>query len=209
MAEFNKKMQEFVDKIRIFGLRFYMWPYWFYYQNKRFKEVEDDKNRDEFISNLKKLNCLDKSFLLILQGDTDITANCWAKCIESLGLRAMFPFLHNDLIKIASKINWDVKLKEPKFILRNLARIEGVPEKIIQRKKGSFGPISQNWNKNLKKLKPLYYGIFPKADVETWFEDNEKRYFLWNLINYVLWKKIFIGGEKIISIESKLERLLY
>jgi len=38
MAEFNKKMQEFVDKIRIFGLRFYMWPYWFYYQNKRFKE---------------------------------------------------------------------------------------------------------------------------------------------------------------------------
>ena len=62
MAEFNKKMQEFVDKIRIFGLRFYMWPYWFYYQNKRFKEVEDDKNRDEFISNLKKLNCLDKAF---------------------------------------------------------------------------------------------------------------------------------------------------
>ena len=38
MAQFNKKMQEFVDKVRIFGLGFYMWPYWFSYQNKRFKE---------------------------------------------------------------------------------------------------------------------------------------------------------------------------
>jgi len=38
MAEFNKKMQNFVDKIRVFGLKFYMWPYWFYYQNKFFKE---------------------------------------------------------------------------------------------------------------------------------------------------------------------------
>jgi len=176
---------------------------------KKFKEIEDGKNRDEFISNLRKLNYLDKSFLLILQGDTDITANCWAKCIESLELRVIFPFLHNDLIKIVSKINWDVKLKEPKFILRNLARIEGVSEKIIQRKKGSFGPISQNWNKNLKKLKPLCYGVFPKVDIDNWFEDNEKRYFLWNLINYVLWKKMFIKGEKINIMESKLKKLLY
>lgn len=38
MASFNKRMQSFRKRIEIFGLRFYMWPYWFYYQNKRFKE---------------------------------------------------------------------------------------------------------------------------------------------------------------------------
>lgn len=38
MADFNIKMQSFRKKAEIFGLKFYMWPYWFYYQNKRFKE---------------------------------------------------------------------------------------------------------------------------------------------------------------------------
>jgi len=38
MASFNKRMQTFRKNIEILGLKFYMWPYWFYYQNKRFKE---------------------------------------------------------------------------------------------------------------------------------------------------------------------------
>lgn len=38
MASFNMRMQSFRKKVEIFGLKFYMWPYWFYYQNKRFKE---------------------------------------------------------------------------------------------------------------------------------------------------------------------------
>src|SRR3989344_2857495 len=38
MVGFNKRMQCFRKKAEIFGLKIYMWPYWFYYQNKRFKE---------------------------------------------------------------------------------------------------------------------------------------------------------------------------
>ncbi|KPJ56535.1 hypothetical protein AMJ49_04640 [Parcubacteria bacterium DG_74_2] len=38
MAAFNEKMQNFRKKAEVFGLKFYMWPYWFYYQNKRFRE---------------------------------------------------------------------------------------------------------------------------------------------------------------------------
>ena len=38
MASFNLKMQVFRNKVEEKFLRFYMWPYWISYQNKRFNE---------------------------------------------------------------------------------------------------------------------------------------------------------------------------
>lgn len=176
---------------------------------EKFNEIRNFRSRTNFITSLNNLDYLDKNFLLNLQGDTDLTTNCWAKCAEALKLKMIFPFLDNDLIKEVSKINWNIKLKEPKFLLRNLARKIDVPEEIIQKKKGSFGPISANWEKYFIRLKPLCYEIFPKKNVDCWFEDNEKRYFLWNLINYFLWKKLFIEHKNVAEIKSELKKLLY
>lgn len=176
---------------------------------EKFKNIKNPISRTNFIITLHNLGYLDKNFLLNLQGDTDITANCWAKCAENLKLNMLFPYLNNDLIKRVSKISWSIKLREPKFILRCLAREIGVPDKIIQRKKGSFGPISINWSKHFVKLKPLYSEIFPEKNIDLWFEDKEKRYLLWNLLNYLLWKKLFIKNQNVLKLKSELKRLLY
>ncbi len=132
-----------------------------------------------------------KDFINNIRGDTDCTMNCWAKCLKG---NMAFPFISDEILNEILKLDWKVKLQEQKWILRQIARDESISEEIIVRKKGAFGPLSSSWGKKLWPLKSICLGYLPDSYINS-LENDEKRYALWNAINYSIWKKIFI--EKI------------
>lgn len=150
------------------------------------------KNRLDFLDSLKNLRSQDKIFIFDMLGDVDITQTCWRKCAESRKLQIIYPYLNKKLIQMVSEVSWSEKLKEPKHILRQIARERKVPKNIIERKKGNFGPISDQWGKDLSPLFPLCTDFFDISFLNKLKIDKTKRYILWNLINLCIWRRLFL-----------------
>ncbi len=63
MGGFNIRMQTFRESVEKIGLKFYMWPYWFRYQNTRFKQsywpaylaCDDKKSKTQILKELVSL----------------------------------------------------------------------------------------------------------------------------------------------------------
>ena len=117
---------------------------------------------------------------------------CMANSIES-----RCPFLDYNLVNLSFQLSPEIKLSEPKYLLRRT--MKGIlPDKIIYRQKHGFNAPTHKWTEsldieNLLKDSPLNYNKeYVKKLVQK--EDAER---LWVLLNFELWNRIYIHPEKV------------
>jgi hypothetical protein len=108
-----------------------------------------------------------------------------------------------------------VKLAEPKGVLRGVARRIGVPEFIIGRPKADFSANARHWALPGGVLDPLV----PLA-AKVWDEKELRRlqakyaadrsmpaaYTFLALLNYSMWKRLFVNREPLHALLDELER---
>ncbi|MDO8508589.1 MAG: asparagine synthase-related protein [Nanoarchaeota archaeon] len=170
--------------------------------------INKEENKRKFLEKLNGYKKIDRDFIIDLEGDVDNTINSWTKCVNNNSFSIIYPFFQKKFIQEVSKVNWKSRLTEPKFILRWLARKNNLSENLIIRKKGSFGPISDKWGELLHSILPISYDYFDKCKLYKFAIDKENRYILWNVINYSIWKKIFIEKQPHNKIKIQLSKLM-
>ncbi|MEK6928714.1 MAG: asparagine synthetase B family protein [Nanoarchaeota archaeon] len=187
-----------LPKINFFGLNFL----------KKGYLMNKERNKREFLERLNGYNKIDRDFLVDIEGDVDNTINSWTKCANSNSFSIIYPFFQKRFIREVGKMDWKFRLKEPKHILRKLGRKNNLSEELITRKKGTFGPISNNWGEYLFCILPISYTYFNKKKLRSFISNKKNRYILWNIINYSIWRKIFIDGISPNDIKIQLNKLM-
>lgn len=137
---------------------------------------------------------LSASYIL---GDDSITQSNWSKLGESQGKILFYPYTY--ALKYANSIAWDRKLKEPKNILRHVARQLNIPNFIITRPKSGFVINSKFWAEKGGVLEPLVLPaskIIDEKQIRKMQSSNPtKAWTFWNILNYSLWKRVCINDE--------------
>jgi len=83
--------------------------------------------------------------ILDLIGDVSGTQSIWSKIGERNKRILYYPFNKDQLLQNAFSMDWEYKLKEPKTILRDLARELKIPDFIINRRKAGFRIGPRKW----------------------------------------------------------------
>jgi asparagine synthase (glutamine-hydrolysing) len=134
-------------------------------------------------------------------GDESVTQSIWAKLGESQGKIIYYPYTQNKLVKYAYSIPWEIKLKKPKNVLRNVARQCKIPEFIITRPKTGFGIRRKNWAERgdiFEPLVPLAKKVFDEKQIRNMQSlDPKKAMTYWNILNYSIWKRLCINNEPV------------
>jgi asparagine synthetase B (glutamine-hydrolysing) len=147
--------------------------------------------------------------LLDFIGDVSVTQSVWSKMGESAGKWVYYPFNDPAVLDAAFETPWDVKLAEPKGLLRGVARRVGVPEFIITRPKANFNATPKGWAVRgavLQPLLPLAAKIFSNKDLRrTQSAKWPKAYTFWNMVNYALWKRMIIDAEPAEALLAELD----
>ena len=153
---------------------------------------------------------LDALSLLDFLSDVAATQSVWSKLAESAGKAVYYPFNAPAVLDAAFSTPWDVKLAEPKGLLRDVARKVGVPEFIITRPKAGFVVSASRWGARGAAFEPLV----PLA-AKVWGEKELRRmqssdwctaFTFWTMVNYALWRRLFIDGEPLDALIEELER---
>src|SRR5687768_16957306 len=120
---------------------------------------------------------------------------------EAAGKWVYYPFNWPALLDTAFETPWDVKLAEPKGVLRAVARRVGVPEFIITRPKANFNAVPKTWafpGGVLEPLVPLAAKVFDKKQIQmVQSEEPGKAYTFWTMLNHAIWRRLFIDGESV------------
>ncbi len=163
MAGFNKRMQSFRRKVEIFGLKFYMWPYWISYQNKRFKEsywpaYKKCRNKKNFFRILKEI-----LFVIIYWRVLPYHYFRYGLYKKKFSLKEIFKYIPESVIyyRILPKINSNYFLLDDKNTLEIILRGNNLPQPktILKIQKGAIfnydGKIisKQDFNKVMKSVK--------------------------------------------------------
>ena len=147
--------------------------------------------------------------LLDFIGDVSVTQSIWSKMGEAAGKWVHYPFNDPAVLDAAFETPWDVKVAEPKGLLRGVARRVGVPEFIVTRPKANFNATPKGWAVRgavLEPLLPLAAKVFSKKDLRrTQSAKWPKAYTFWNMVNYAVWKRIVIDGEPAEALLAELD----
>jgi asparagine synthetase B (glutamine-hydrolysing) len=166
------------------------------------------KNLKKFLKSINHFSNLDKDFIIDILCDVDITMNSWSLCAKKNNRQMIYPFFKENIIRNVVNTPWQERLLEKKYYLRKFARKLNIPEEIISRKKGNFGPISSSWNEDLISLVKLGRNLFNMKKLNHFIKYEENRYNLWNIINYIIWRKIYIQGEPIQDVKKKIKLII-
>jgi len=144
--------------------------------------------------------------VLYFFGDDSITQSNWSKLGESQGKILFYPYIN--VLNYAYSISWDKKLKEPKNILRHVARQLNIPDFIVTRPKSGFVINCKFWAEKGGVLEPLVSPaskVFDEKQIRKMqSSDPTKAWTFWNMLNYSLWKRLCINNE---PLEILLEEL--
>lgn len=138
------------------------------------------------------------------------TQSIWNRLAESAGKVFYFPFQTRKFVEACFSIPWTVKLREPKHVIRCVARELNIPDLIITRKKSGFGlaPYVDLWATPRGVFAPLvrfcreYFSDAEISELQT--GEQKKAATLWSMIMYSIWRKIMIENVPV----SDLVRLL-
>jgi asparagine synthetase B (glutamine-hydrolysing) len=141
--------------------------------------------------------------------DVAVTTTVWSKLGEGQRKILYYPFASQDILDAAFSIPWGIKLKSKKHVVRGVGKLLGVPDFILNRRKQSFGIVSDRWAEKGGPLEPIL-GLAAKAvDIRQLRDlqgrDPSKAMTLWSLLNYAVLIRLFVMGE---SKESLLEELV-
>lgn len=182
---------------------------------KKFNVPKNDiiKGRLKLIQQYKGRALFDIICLLDLYEGAE-TQESWNKLAESAGKKVIYPFANKRLVDLSFTIPWPVKLREPKYMLRCVARELAIPEFIVTRRKSSFGLATSSsvWGKPGGVFEPLmsicreYFSDDEIWELQTGAHAGDKRKAatLWSVILYSIWRKIMIENVPV----SDLVRLV-
>jgi asparagine synthetase B (glutamine-hydrolysing) len=132
-------------------------------------------------------------------GSGSFTASIWSKLSESQSKIVFYPYSDDNLVNYLYTIPWNVKLRNSKNILREIARDIEIPDVIINRAKQSFGISSDKWGEKGGVFEPLVSLCSKAFDVHEiqnlQSSEPEKAMTFWNILNYSLWKRLCIDNE--------------
>lgn len=166
------------------------------------------KDRYNFIKEFCNMSIYDIWSLYSLFGDEDVTLSIWSKIGEGNKKIIYFPFYDINLLNYVFSIPWNLKLEKRNILGKEMARQAKLPEFIINRPKRSFGIHSRQWSKKggtFEPLIPLASKVFDEKDIrKLQSSDLEKAMTFWNILNYSIWKRLYINNE---PLEVLLEEL--
>jgi len=166
--------------------------------NTRFRAINEYRN----------YNIYDLISILDIIGDVRATSEIWNKLAEKNKKMIYYPFCEEELLNYSLSIFWDIKLQKPKNVLRHVAHALKVPEFIITRKKSGFGMGAEAWAVKggaFEPLIPLCTGIFEKKEIlQLQSTDPKKSMTFWNILNYCIWKRLFIYNDSVDDLVGEL-----
>ena len=168
------------------------------------------RSRLELVKRIQNRSIYDVISLLALRSEGTMTQTIWSKIGEACGRFVDYPFLDPDLLQFAYRTSWAVKLQEPKWLIRGALRRLNVPEFIIRRPKSGFGLNRRDWALKggiLDPLVPLAAKVFPEEQIRT-LQTNHRldAATFWTLLNYAIWKRLYVDGESPDCLHEELER---
>lgn len=134
------------------------------------------------------------------------------KLAEKHGRKVYFPFLNDLLVDYAFQLPWKFKLREKKYVLRQVARKMGIPSFIIDRPKSAFRTKAEYWALPGKLLEPfvtICSGVFTEREFRLMQSTNPRKCAtLWLMVNYALWKLMYIDQADPSELKKKLNELV-
>ncbi len=156
------------------------------------------KNRLRIMDRYREFDLFDQITIINLLGNV-VSKSSWSKLAEVAGNKIFYPYMRKNLVDFCLSIPWALKLSEPKFILRYLARNLRIPEFIVSRPKSGLAVDRMIWaapggifepflsickdDFDLKELRKLQTG------------DLNSAWTFWNILNYSIWKSIIVKGN--------------
>jgi asparagine synthase (glutamine-hydrolysing) len=165
-------------------------------------------NRLNNIKPYLKRSIYDILVIIELFGGYPATTSTWGKLGESQRKILYCPFHRVELVDYVCSLPYNIKLKEPKYVLRSVARQQQIPEFIINRPKIGFGINMRTWAEKgsiFEPLVPLASRVFDEKQIRAMqAADPRKAMTFWNILNYSIWKRLCIDNE---PVEVLLEQL--
>ena len=135
-----------------------------------------------------------------------------SKIGEKYNRTVLYPYLDDALVNYSFQLSWNFKLQEPKHALRQVARKIGVPDFIITRPKKGFGTKAEYWalpGKIFEPIVTLGRNVFSPEEFRSMQSTNsKKRATYWFMMNYAIWKEIFINGTEPDKLKKELNGTL-
>lgn len=143
----------------------------------------------------------DQITLVSFLGGASISKSIWNKLGESQGKIVHYPYGDDNLLHYIHTVPLGLKLKNPKKILREVAKKIGLPGIIIDRPKQSFGISSDKWGVKggvFEPLIPLCAKVFDIREIQKMQSSElESAMTFWNMLNYSVWKRLCINNEPV------------
>jgi asparagine synthase (glutamine-hydrolysing) len=177
-----------------------------------FKITENEiiEGQYKFLKQFENEKIYDLWSLYSLFGDEDITMSIWTKIAEGNNKILYSPFYDLTVLNFVFSIPWKIKLKWPENILRKkIAQKCGIPRFIISRSKLGFGVSKNDWalkNNVLEPLVEIASVVFDEKEIRKMQStENEKAMTFWNMLNYAIWKRLFINNEPLEKLLKELD----
>jgi len=165
-----------------------------YFNVRKEESIQRHWNIMKEFKNRSLYDIISVSYLL---GDDSITQSNWSKLGESQEKILFYPYIY--ALNYAYSISWDKKLKEPKDILRHVARQLDIPNFIVTRPKSGFVISGKFWAEKGGALDPLVSPASRIIDKKQMYKmqssNPTKAWTFWNMLNYSLWKRLCINNE--------------
>jgi len=167
------------------------------------------KSRYKMVKTVENRSFYDILSVLAVFGSTAITSSIWSKLAESQGKKLYYPFINQQFIDYGFSIGWDIKLKSKKYLLYRIAQDLGIPDLILHRSKSGFGIKPERWalpGGIFEPLIPLVTQYFDEGTIrQVQSGDITKAMTFWNILNYGIWKRLFIENEPLDRLIDELE----
>ena len=141
----------------------------------------------------------DKVTILALAGSISTTVPVWAHLADSAGFVLATPFTIPTLTSYISSVPWNVKANDVKAVIKADLEKRGIPHRLINRPKLSFGFPIKYWalpNALFQPLTDMAEDMFDGHLLRSLqVEETGRAMILWGIINYYLWHKMFIEDE--------------
>ncbi len=147
--------------------------------------------------------------ILAFLSETAETQALWGRLAEAQGMCFTYPFQDPAVSDLTYRIPWEAKLRGSKPVARAAAVALGVPKDIVYRPKASFDIDPHKWASRGGIFEPLIPLAAPMVGEATLRELQTpyvfKAHTLWTVINYALWKRMFLNNETAKSLHAKLD----
>jgi asparagine synthetase B (glutamine-hydrolysing) len=167
------------------------------------------RGRYDSVEPFKERSLYDIISLLDFLGDVSVTAALWSKLGEDQKKIVYYPYNSLPMLDHLYGLPWDIKLEEPKNVLRKVASHLNIPKFIVNRPKSGFGIEPEHWAVRggwFEPLIPLAAKVFLKKDISDLQSTNlDTARTFWNVLNYSIWKRLVIDNEPLEVLSSELE----